>query len=113
VPLRWDAGNVKEGSSFPGGKQPGPEPKAPQRTRINKSFKFGPAARDPVRFRLTVAVPDLRVRDRVEQVLFSCICYHVRLMCQRRLQTAVGTLTLQACSFANPPSEAAPPPCCS
>jgi hypothetical protein len=64
------AGNVKEGSSFPGGKQPGPEPKAPQRTRINRSFKFGPAARDPVRFRLTVAVLDLRVRGRLERMLF-------------------------------------------
>jgi hypothetical protein len=57
------AGNVKEGSSFTGGRQPTPEPKAPQRTRINKAFKFGPVQGDPARFRLTVAVPDLRVRD--------------------------------------------------
>lgn len=52
---------MKEGSSFPGGKQPGLDPKAPQRTRINKSFKFGPARGDPPGFRLTVAVAELRV----------------------------------------------------
>lgn len=65
------AGNVKEGSSFPGGKQPAQEPQSPQRTRINKAFKFGPALGDPPRFRLTVSVPELRVR-------WSSLCRNAR-----------------------------------
>lgn len=55
------AGNIKEVSSFPNGRKP-PDPQERQRTRLNKAFKFGPPRGDKPRFRLTVSVPDLRVR---------------------------------------------------
>ena len=54
------AGNIKEGSSFAGGRKPADAQKR-QRTKLNLAFKFGPPRGDSPRFRLTVAVPDLRV----------------------------------------------------
>ena len=59
VSSEW-AGNAKEVSSFPGGRKP-PEAQARQRTELPSAFKFGPLASDPAQFRLTAAVPDVRV----------------------------------------------------
>lgn len=61
--LSYDvAGNLKEESSFLGGRK-AQRPKAPPRMRFNPDFKFGAVRGDATSFRMSVCVPELSVRS--------------------------------------------------